>query len=129
MNQVTLLGNLVKDHNVKETTTKVLRNTIAVKREFKKDESDFINVIAFNKTAELIEKYTQKGSKILICGRIQVSSYDAQDGSKKYSPCIPRYTVSRTSPLRFNAQSSSYAKILYNLISLCTKYKFLLVIY
>ena len=60
----------------------MLKNTLAVKREFKKDETDFINIVAWGKVAELLEKYTQKGSKILICGRLQIGSYE-KDGIKR----------------------------------------------
>ena len=41
-----------------------------------------MNITAFNKTAELIAKFTQKGSKLLICGRIQIGSYE-KDGIKR----------------------------------------------
>ena len=83
INKIYLTGNLTKDNELKDAgTTKILRNTLAVKREFKKDETDFINITAFNKTAELIAKYTQKGSKLLIQGRLQIGSYE-KDGIKR----------------------------------------------
>ena len=88
-NRIYLIGNLTKDNELKQAgQTQVLRNTLAVKREFKKDETDFINIIAFGKTAELIAKYTQKGSKLYVEGAIQVSSYDDKDGNKRYSTDI-----------------------------------------
>ena len=83
INKIIITGNVVRDNDVKDaTTTKVLKNTLAVKREFKKDETDFVNYVAFGKTAELLEKYTQKGSKLLICGRLQIGSYE-KDGVKR----------------------------------------------
>ena len=86
MKRVILIGNLTKDNELKQAgQTNILKNCLAVKREFKKDETDFINIVAWGKTAELISKYTQKGSKLLVEGRIQVSSYEAQDGTKRYS--------------------------------------------
>ena len=88
-NRCMLIGNLTKDNELKQAgQTQVLKNTLAVKREFKKDETDFINITAFSKTAELIAKYTQKGSKLLVEGAIQVSSYDDKDGNKRYSTDI-----------------------------------------
>lgn len=48
-------------------------------------ESDFINCISFNKTAEILAKYTGKGSKILVEGRIQTSNYEGKDGKKIYT--------------------------------------------
>ena len=83
MNRVILTGNVVRDNDVKDAAaTKVLKNTLAVKREFKKDETDFVNYVAFGKVAELLEKYTQKGSKLLIQGRLQIGSYE-KDGIKR----------------------------------------------
>ena len=83
INKIIITGNVVRDNDVKDTaTTKMLKNTLAVKREFKKDETDFVNYIAFGKTAELLEKYTQKGSKLLIQGRLQIGSYE-KDGVKR----------------------------------------------
>ena len=89
INKIIICGNLTKDNELKQAgQTQVLKNTLAVKREFKKDETDFINIVAFSKTAELIAKYTQKGSKLLVEGSIQVSSYDDKDGNKRYSTDI-----------------------------------------
>ena len=52
INKIIITGNVVRDNDVKDTAaTKVLKNTLAVKREFKKDETDFVNYVAFGKTA------------------------------------------------------------------------------
>ena len=67
------------------TGTAVCKFTVAVNREFKKDESDFINCIAFGKTAETIGQYFTKGSEINIVGSIQTGSYDKQDGTRVYT--------------------------------------------
>ena len=84
MNKIIVSGNVVRDNDVKDTaTTKVLKNTLAVKREFKKDETDFVNYVAFSKTAELLEKYTQKGAKLLIQGSLQIGSYEDKEGKKR----------------------------------------------
>ena len=89
MNRVYITGNLTRDNELKQAgQTQILKNTLAVKRELKKDETDFINIVAFSKTAELIAKYTQKGSKLMVEGSIQVSSYDDKDGNKRYSTDI-----------------------------------------
>ena len=83
MNRVYIIGNLTRDNELKQAgQTQVLKNTLAVKREFKKDETDFINIVAFSKTAELIAKYTQKGSKLLVEGSLQIGSYE-KDGIKR----------------------------------------------
>ena len=90
MNTVQLLGNIVRDPELKYAAgsgTAVSRFTVAVKRQFKKDESDFINCIAFGKTAETIAQYFVKGNKIAIIGHIQTGSYD-KDGKKVYTTDI-----------------------------------------
>ena len=90
MNTVQLLGNIVRDPELKYAAgsgTAVSRFTVAVKRQFKKDESDFINCIAFGKTAETIAQYFVKGNKIAIIGHIQTGSYE-KDGKKVYTTDI-----------------------------------------
>jgi len=88
MNKVILIGRLTKEPNLSYaagTGTAVCRFTLAVTRPFKKDETDFIRCVAFNKTAETIGQYLTKGRQIAIAGRIQTGSYDAQDGTKRYT--------------------------------------------
>lgn len=90
MNAVQLLGRFTRDNEFKELGgTSVFRNNIAVQRNFKnKDgerESDFINVVAFGKTAELINQYFGKGQQVAVEGRIQTGSYDKEDGTRVYT--------------------------------------------
>lgn len=87
MNKVVLIGNLTKDPELNFTAgsgTAVARFTVAVSR-MKKGESDFPSCIAFGKTAETIAQYFFKGSKIALEGHIQTGSYDAKDGTKRYT--------------------------------------------
>lgn len=85
MNTVQLLGRMVKDPDINVTSnTTVVKFTLAVNR-FKKGEADFINCVAFGKTAENIANFFFKGNQIAIKGRIQTGSYDAQDGTKRYT--------------------------------------------
>lgn len=65
--------------------TAVSRFSVAVTRPFKKDETDFINCVAFGKTGETISQYLTKGRQIAISGSIRTGSYDAQDGTKRYT--------------------------------------------
>lgn len=67
------------------TGTAVTRFSLAVTRPFKKDETDFINCVAFNKTGETIAQYFTKGKPIAITGSIRTGSYDAKDGTKRYT--------------------------------------------
>jgi single-strand DNA-binding protein len=67
--------------------------TLACDRKGKKEEgkqsADFINCVAFGKTAEVIEKYTGKGSKVMVRGHWQSSSYKNKDGQTVYTnDCI-----------------------------------------
>lgn len=86
MNKVILTnGRLVKDVELKGTIAfQIARFTVAVNRQFKKDEADFINCVAFGKKAETIEKFFKKGSPINIEGRLQTGSYE-KDGVKHFT--------------------------------------------
>ena len=88
MNNVILMGRMVADPELNYAAgsgTAICRFRLAVARPFKKDETDFINCIAFNKRAEAIGKYITKGRQLLIQGHIQTGSYDSKDGTKKYT--------------------------------------------
>ena len=88
MNQIFLIGRLVKNNELRYTTSQIaiLNNTIAVDRAFSKSEektTDFINLVFFKKTAELVSKYTSKGSQIAVIGSLHQENYVSDDGSKK----------------------------------------------
>lgn len=91
MNKVVLLGRLTKDPELKFAAgsgTAVCRFTMAVTRQFKRDETDFITCVSFGKTAETIAQSFIKGKQIAISGSIRTGSYDAKDGSKRYTTDI-----------------------------------------
>ena len=92
MNKTILMGRLTKDPEVKylqdKNSTAMARYTLAVDRRYRKDgkaETDFISCVTFGKNAEFVEKYLQKGLKILVSGRIQTGSYVNQEGNKVYT--------------------------------------------
>ena len=88
MNKVVLIGRLTKDPELRFAAgsgTAVSRFTVAVNRQFKRDETDFINCVAFGKAAEVVEKYFKKGMAIGLTGRIQTGSYTNKDGQKVYT--------------------------------------------
>lgn len=87
MNNVSLVGRLTRDPEIKVSASgsSYARFAIAVDRRKKDDGADFINIIAFGKTSEFIEKYFRKGQRIGIAGRIQTGSYDGKDGKKVYT--------------------------------------------
>ena len=84
MNIVILIGNLTRDSETaqSENGTIILKNTIAVSRG-KDKKTDFINFVAFNKTAELIGNYFIKGDRIGLKGRWQVRTYETKDKEKR----------------------------------------------
>ena len=86
MNSVNLIGRLTKDGELKysQSGTALYKNSLAVNRKFKKDEADFINLIAFSKTAELMANHLTKGDQVGIEGHIQTGSYE-KDGKKVYT--------------------------------------------
>lgn len=88
MNKVVLVGRLTKDPELRFAAgsgSAVCRFTVAVNRQFKKDETDFIGCVAFGKTAEIIAQYLTKGKEIAVSGSIRTGSYDAKDGTKRYT--------------------------------------------
>ena len=99
MNNVSLVGRLTKDVELKHTNsqTAVATGTLAVNRQFKsangEKEVDFINIVAWRKTAEIIANYTSKGSQIGITGRIQTRNYEGNDGKRGYVTEVVAETV------------------------------------
>ena len=91
MNKVILIGRLTKEPNFKQgngdNSKSVTRFTLAVTREFKRDEADFVNCVIFNKGAETIGQYMKKGSQIAIVGSIRTGSYE-KDGITRYTTDI-----------------------------------------
>lgn len=94
MNKVILIGRLARDPEMRTTMsgTNVTRFTLAVSRPFQDQNgergADFINCVAWRRQAENIAKYCAKGSQVAVEGRIQTGSYDAQDGTKRYTTDI-----------------------------------------
>ena len=92
MNKVILMGRLVKDPEVRYSQSAeplaVARYTLAINRRFKREgepDADFINCVAFGKTGEFAEKYFKKGQMVSVVGRLQVRSWDDQNGQKRWS--------------------------------------------
>lgn len=89
LNHVILIGRLVADPELRSTNSGVSVSsfTIAVDRRFKNQqgerETDFIDIVAWRKTADLVSQYCTKGMKVAVEGSLQVRSYEAKDGSKR----------------------------------------------
>ena len=98
MNKAIIVGNLTRDPELRATGSgiSVCSFTVAVNRRFKDQNGEtqadprgatatFIPVVAWRQQGENCAKYLAKGSKVAVCGAIQVRSYEAQDGSKRYA--------------------------------------------
>ena len=95
MNKAILMGRLTRNPDIRYTQGEkpvcIARYTLAVDRRFKRDgeqEADFISCVAFGRQAEFAEKYLQKGTKIVVSGRIQTGSYTNREGARVYTTDI-----------------------------------------
>lgn len=90
MNKIMLIGRLTKDPELRYTQsgTAVASFTLAVDRRFSNQsgerEADFINCVAWQKSAEFVANYFHKGKQMALEGRLQVRSYDGNDGQRRW---------------------------------------------
>lgn len=92
MNKVILMGRLTREPEVRYSNgaepLAVARYTLAVNRRFKRKdepEADFIPCVAFGKSGEFAEKYFKKGQMVSIVGRLQVRSWEDNEGKKRWT--------------------------------------------
>lgn len=88
MNKVILMGRLVRDPELRETSNnkKVCRFTLAVPKMFSKDNTaDFFPMVAWGKTAEFINKHFNKGMQMAVVGRMATRSWQDKDGKTRYT--------------------------------------------
>lgn len=90
MNKCTALGRLGKD--IELTYSKdgkaIGKFSLGVTRKFNKDITDWFNCVSFGKQAETLAQYVKKGQQLLVSGEIHFGSYDAQDGTKRYTTTL-----------------------------------------
>lgn len=90
INRVVLVGRLTRDPEMRYTQSgiAVTRFTLACDRPFTgqdgKREADFIDCVVWRKQAENVAQYLKKGSMAGVDGRLQISSYEGQDGQRRY---------------------------------------------
>ena len=89
MNKVFLIGRLSRDPELRHTTsgTAVCQINVAISRpvsQGSEPQTDFINVVVWNKQAENVARYLSKGRQIAIEGRIQTRNYDNNEGKRTY---------------------------------------------
>lgn len=85
MNKAIMSGRLCADIELRQTPNgkKVCAFTLAVDRRGKDAGADFIDCVAWEKTAEFLSRYFQKGQQMNICGRLQTRSYEDKEGKKR----------------------------------------------
>ena len=105
MNNVTLLGRVTKDFTGTKTDKGLViaRNSLAVNRPT--EGADFINIVAFGKTAETLGKFVKKGHRVLIQGHIQTGSYE-KEGKKVYTTdvVVDRFEFIESAPKKEESQ-------------------------
>jgi len=114
INQVQLVGNITRDPEYGTTQGGVnwCRFTVACQRRYKNDsggyDADFISCTAWRQTADFVHRYFIKGNKIGLTGSIQTGSYQAQDGSKRYTTEVVVDNVEFVAP-RQDSGSGGYS--------------------
>ena len=85
LNRSVFMGRLTRDPELRHTESgKAVANfTLAVDRDHNRDETDFIDCIAWNGTAEFVSKYFRKGQMAVVTGRLQMRKYEAKDGGRR----------------------------------------------
>lgn len=116
MNKIFLIGNLTKDPEIRMTSTgkKVASFSMAIndgKDASGQDVTQYFNLNAWDKKADLLELYVKKGHKIAIVGKLQNRSWDGPDGTKKYATDVVvsdlELLTSRAESERLNHGASS----------------------
>src|SRR5256712_2800632 len=89
VNKIFLIGRLTRDPELRYVPSgqPVASFTLAVDRSFKNSqgerETDFIAIVAWRKSAELAKQYLSKSRLVAVEGRLQIRSYEAQDGTRR----------------------------------------------
>lgn len=112
MNNVSIVGRFTRDLELKYSKEgkAMLKSSVAVSRT--KEITDFINIVAFGKTAELIAEYHKKGDLIAFNGSIWTGSYD-KEGVKVYTfeVCVNQITFVKSAEKKENTPSGSTMKL------------------
>lgn len=85
LNNINLIGRWTKDTEIvmSNNGTEILNGSLAVNDPYNQDHTDFIDIVAFKKLALNTNKFTQKGSKVAIVGKLQQQRWESQDGQKR----------------------------------------------
>ena len=97
INKVILMGRLTRDPEMRHTNsgTPVTTFSLAINSGYGENQrTDFVNCLAWNKTAEFVTKYFTKGKMIIVIGRITTRSWETQDGKRAYATEVVANEVS-----------------------------------
>ena len=85
LNKIIVMGRICNEVELRRTNngTAVASFTIACDRDFGDKETDFIECVAWQKTAEFVQKYFGKGRMIIVSGRLQIRGWTDKDGNKR----------------------------------------------
>jgi len=117
LNKAIIIGNLTRDPELKSLPSGIQIATLGVatnrvwkdKNGAKQESADFHNVVVFGRQAETVSQYLKKGSSVLVEGRMQTRSWDANDGTKKYRTEVVADRV-QFGPRRDGGQDTPSAK-------------------
>src|SRR5690348_9061727 len=117
LNKIMLIGNLGRDPelNVTQEGTAVTKFSLAVSRSYKsrggetKDETEWFNIVAWDKLAETCERYLHKGSKVYIEGRLQTRKYTDRNGVERTAIDVIASNMEMLTPKSATGGSESYS--------------------
>ena len=95
LNMITLMGRLTRDPELRYTQSQkpVASFTLACERDTADKTADFIDIVAWNQTAEFVSKYFKKGDMAVASGRLQIREWTDSGGTKRKTPEIVAWNV------------------------------------
>jgi single-strand DNA-binding protein len=107
LNKIMIIGNLGKDPEFREGENPICKFNVATSEKIKgEDKTEWHNVVAFGKVAEICNQYLKKGSKVFVEGKQTHRTYDDKDGNKKYYSEIILREIKFLSPAPKNEESA-----------------------
>lgn len=116
-NQAIILGNVTKDPEVRATQSgqSVASFSVATNRRWTnkdgqvQEDSEFHNVVAWGKLAEICSQILFKGRKVMVSGRLQTRNWEGQDGIKRYTTEIVAAEINAVGPARGGSEGNGFA--------------------
>lgn len=112
LNKVILLGRLTADPELRSTQngTSVTQFTLAVDRNYQKEQTDFINCVAWKKIAEFISRNFSKGRMIAVEGSLQTRNYEDKQGNKRTATEVIVSNASFTGEPKQNSETDDFTE-------------------